>query len=75
MFTNMFTFFSQSVCNLGVWCLSIQQFPSLYLAENFHSLLRAIVHALDNPIGSLSITFEATQVIFMFAVVTFVLII
>ncbi|KAH7861068.1 hypothetical protein Vadar_021271 [Vaccinium darrowii] len=53
----------KSVCNLGVWCLSIQQFPSLYLAENFHSLLRAIVHALDNPIGSLSITFEATQAV------------
>ncbi|KAI8570688.1 hypothetical protein RHMOL_Rhmol01G0055200 [Rhododendron molle] len=53
----------KSVCNLGVWCLSVQQFPSLYLAANFHSLLRAIVHALDNPIGSLSTTFEATQAV------------
>lgn len=52
----------QSVCNLGVWCISIQQFNKQILASHFHSLLQAVVHALDNPIGSLSTTFEATQV-------------
>ncbi|KAF5934925.1 hypothetical protein HYC85_026054 [Camellia sinensis] len=51
----------KSVCNLGVWCISIQQFDASYLTPSFHSLLRAIVHALDNPIGSLSTTFEAIQ--------------
>lgn len=40
----------------------MQQFNSLLLDENFQSLLRAIIYALDNPIGSLSITFEAMQV-------------
>lgn len=51
----------KSACNLGVWCISIQQLGASFLATHFHSLLRAIVHALDNPMGSLSTTFEATQ--------------
>ncbi|CAL0330479.1 unnamed protein product [Lupinus luteus] len=37
------------------------------LATYFDSLLRAIVHALDNPMGSLSTTFEATQAIMKLA--------
>ncbi|KAL6974136.1 hypothetical protein U1Q18_028319 [Sarracenia purpurea var. burkii] len=57
----------KSICNLGVWCISIQQFEAFYLAANFHSLLRAIVHALDNPFGSLSTTFEATQAVMKLA--------
>lgn len=56
----------QSACNLGVWCLSVQQLAASFLVTHFHSLLRAIVHALDNPMGSLSTTFEATQVQFPF---------
>ncbi|RVW74107.1 hypothetical protein CK203_052198 [Vitis vinifera] len=52
----------KTVCNLGVWCISIQQFSASFLATHFHCLLRAIVHALDNPIGSLSTTYEAIQV-------------
>ncbi|MCH96847.1 telomere-associated protein RIF1, partial [Trifolium medium] len=51
----------KTVCNLGVWCLSVQQLGVSFLVNHFHSLLRAIVHALDNPMGSLSTTFEATQ--------------
>ncbi|KAJ0091514.1 hypothetical protein Patl1_13891 [Pistacia atlantica] len=51
----------KSVCNLGVWCISIQQLNASFLAAHFHSLLRAVVYALDNPIGSLSTTFEALQ--------------
>ncbi|XP_015081032.1 uncharacterized protein LOC107024552 [Solanum pennellii] len=57
----------KSVCNLGVWCISMQQFNSLLLDENFQSLLRAITYALDNPIGSLSITFEAMQAVMKLA--------
>ncbi|XP_057768027.1 uncharacterized protein LOC130988248 [Salvia miltiorrhiza] len=53
----------KSVCNLGVWCISIQQLSSSMLEQHFHSLLRAVTHALDNPIGSLSITFEAMQAV------------
>ncbi|KAH6824490.1 hypothetical protein C2S53_002900 [Perilla frutescens var. hirtella] len=53
----------KSVCNLGVWCISIQQLSSSMLDRHFHSLLRAVTHALDNPIGSLSITFEAMQAV------------
>ncbi|QCD80619.1 telomere-associated protein RIF1 [Vigna unguiculata] len=46
-----------------VWCLSVQQLDATFLVTHFHYLLRAIVHALDNPMGSLSTTFEATQAI------------
>ncbi|KAL3532297.1 hypothetical protein ACH5RR_005818 [Cinchona calisaya] len=53
----------KSVCNLGVWCISIQQFSVAILDAHFHSLLRSIVYALDNPFGSLSITFEAMQAV------------
>ncbi|XP_063947095.1 uncharacterized protein LOC108216890 isoform X2 [Daucus carota subsp. sativus] len=53
----------KSVCNLGVWCISIQQLNLSFLADKHHSLLRAIIHALDNPIGSLSTTFEAMQAV------------
>ncbi|XP_061350669.1 uncharacterized protein LOC133295827 [Gastrolobium bilobum] len=53
----------KSACNLGVWCLSVQQLGASLLVSHFHSLLRAIVHALDNPMGSLSTTFEATQAV------------
>ncbi|KGN65369.2 hypothetical protein Csa_023492 [Cucumis sativus] len=51
----------KSVCNLGVWCISIQQLDSDILAVHFQSLLLAVTHALDNPYGSLSTTFEAIQ--------------
>lgn len=45
-----------------MWCISIQQLDASYLDSHFDSLLRAIVHSLDNPVGSLSTTFEAIQV-------------
>ncbi|PIA42357.1 hypothetical protein AQUCO_02000070v1 [Aquilegia coerulea] len=57
----------KAVCNLGVWCISMQQLNASFLARNFHSLLRAIIHALDNPIGSLSTTFEAMQAVIKLA--------
>nr|XP_012463502.1 unnamed protein product [Gossypium raimondii] len=53
----------KSVCNLGVWCISMQQFDATLLAACFDTLLQAVVHALDNPIGSLSTTFEAMQAV------------
>ncbi|XP_022731689.1 uncharacterized protein LOC111286137 isoform X8 [Durio zibethinus] len=53
----------KSVCNLGVWCISTQQFDATLLAAFFDTLLQAVVHALDNPIGSLSTTFEAMQAV------------
>ena len=42
----------------------MQQFDAAALASHFQSLLRAVVHALENPFGSLSTTFEAIQVAF-----------
>ncbi|XP_038880719.1 uncharacterized protein LOC120072323 isoform X2 [Benincasa hispida] len=53
----------KSVCNLGVWCISIQQLDADILAVHFQSLLLAVTYALDNPNGSLSTTFEAMQAI------------
>ncbi|KAL5547772.1 hypothetical protein UlMin_003003 [Ulmus minor] len=58
----------KTVCNLGVWCISIQQFKEPVIAAHFHSLLQAVVHALDNPMGSLSTTFEAIQAVMRLAV-------
>ncbi|XP_021760749.1 uncharacterized protein LOC110725593 [Chenopodium quinoa] len=55
------------VCNLGVWCISIQQLDASHLASHFESLLRAVVHSLDNPTGSLSTTFEAIQAVMKLA--------
>ncbi|KAJ0488153.1 putative telomere-associated protein Rif1 [Helianthus annuus] len=53
----------KSVCNLGVWCISVQQLNTSFLDAHIESLVRAIVHALDNPTGSLSTTFEAMQAV------------
>ncbi|XP_077222647.1 uncharacterized protein LOC143856338 [Tasmannia lanceolata] len=53
----------KAICNLGVWCISIQQFDASFIASHLHSLLRAVIHALDNPVGSLSTTFEAIQAV------------
>ncbi|XP_061951001.1 uncharacterized protein LOC133674057 isoform X2 [Populus nigra] len=57
----------KSVCNLGVWCISMQQFEASILVGCFNSVLQAVVHALDNPIGSLSTTFEAMQAVMKLA--------
>ncbi|XP_057537577.1 uncharacterized protein LOC130815209 isoform X1 [Amaranthus tricolor] len=55
------------VCNLAVWCISVQQLDASSLASHFDPLLRAIVHSLDNPFGSLSTTFEAIQAVMKLA--------
>ncbi|KAF8034559.1 hypothetical protein BT93_C0776 [Corymbia citriodora subsp. variegata] len=57
----------KSVCNLGMWCISMQQFDGSLLNAHFQSLLKAIIHALDNPFGSLSTTFEAIQALMKIA--------
>ncbi|KAK9130632.1 hypothetical protein Sjap_011119 [Stephania japonica] len=58
---------TKAVCNLGVWCISIQQLTATLLASHFSSLLRAVIHALDNSFDSLSITYEALQAILKLA--------
>jgi hypothetical protein len=66
VFNSCFILFNsllQSVCNLGVWCVSVQQLEPLVIQDQTTPLLTAIVHALDNQFGSLSTTFEAAQVI------------
>ncbi|KAF4346088.1 hypothetical protein G4B88_030865 [Cannabis sativa] len=52
-----------SLCNLGVWCISIQQLNESVLVPHFDSLLQAVVHGVENPMGSLSTTYEAIQAI------------
>ncbi|KAM7512694.1 hypothetical protein LguiB_011569 [Lonicera macranthoides] len=39
------------------------KFNASLLAAHLQSLLRAVIHALDNPIGSLSTTYEAIQAV------------
>jgi telomere-associated protein RIF1 len=53
----------QAICNLAVWCISVQQLEALVVEDKTSPVLNAIVYALDNPFGSLSTTFEAVQVI------------
>uniref|UniRef100_A0A453L8V4 Uncharacterized protein n=1 Tax=Aegilops tauschii subsp. strangulata TaxID=200361 RepID=A0A453L8V4_AEGTS len=53
-----------AICNLAVWCISVQQLEASVVEDGLTPLLNAIVYALDNPFGSLSTTFEAIQVIF-----------
>uniref|UniRef100_A0A7N0U100 Telomere-associated protein Rif1 N-terminal domain-containing protein n=1 Tax=Kalanchoe fedtschenkoi TaxID=63787 RepID=A0A7N0U100_KALFE len=57
----------KSVCNLAVWCISVQQFSGSFFSERFDSVIIAVVHALDNPAGSSSTTFEAIQAIIKLA--------
>uniref|UniRef100_A0ACD5Y121 Uncharacterized protein n=1 Tax=Avena sativa TaxID=4498 RepID=A0ACD5Y121_AVESA len=51
----------KAICNLAVWCISIQQLEASVVEDRATPLLTAIVYALDNPFGSLSTTFEAAQ--------------
>lgn len=53
----------QSVCNLGMWCISVQQLEPMIIDDRADLIVTAVVYALDNPFGSLSTTFEAAQVI------------
>ncbi|XP_047049447.1 uncharacterized protein LOC124654489 [Lolium rigidum] len=51
----------KAICNLAVWCISVQQLEALVVEDKTSPVLNAIVYALDNPFGSLSTTFEAVQ--------------
>nr|BAD72285.1 hypothetical protein [Oryza sativa Japonica Group] len=53
----------KAICNLGVWCISVQELEAVVVDHRATSLLTAIVHAIDNPFCSLSTTFEAVQAI------------
>nr|XP_034590418.1 uncharacterized protein LOC117852429 isoform X2 [Setaria viridis] len=57
----------KSVCNLGIWCISVQQLEPLIIDDRADLIVAAIVYALDNPFGSLSTTFEAAQAIMKLA--------
>ncbi|KAJ4831051.1 hypothetical protein Tsubulata_001787 [Turnera subulata] len=57
----------KSVCNIGVWCISMQQFNTSFLDASFQPALRAVIYALENPVGSLSTSFEAMQAIIKLA--------
>ncbi|XP_025813423.1 uncharacterized protein LOC112890780 isoform X2 [Panicum hallii] len=57
----------KSVCNLGIWCVSVQQLEPSIIEDRAYPVVTAIVHALDNPFGSLSTTFEAAQAIMKLA--------
>ncbi|XP_044392208.1 pre-mRNA-processing factor 40 homolog B [Triticum aestivum] len=51
----------KAICNLAVWCISVQQLEASVVEDGLTPLLNAIVYALDNPFGSLSTAFEAIQ--------------
>nr|CAB3467194.1 unnamed protein product [Digitaria exilis] len=59
--------FFLSACNLGAWCISVQKLEPLIIEDRADPVVTAIVHALDNPFGSLSTTFEAAQAIMKLA--------
>ncbi|KAI0511087.1 hypothetical protein KFK09_011709 [Dendrobium nobile] len=51
----------KAICNLGVWCVSVQQLDTFLIELCIDSVLGAVEYAIDNPFGSLSTTFEAIQ--------------
>ncbi|KAK8953343.1 hypothetical protein KSP40_PGU019320 [Platanthera guangdongensis] len=53
----------KAICNLGVWCLSVQQLDAFTVECCIDNVLRAVVYAIDNPFGSSSTTFEAVQAV------------
>ncbi|KAF0901645.1 hypothetical protein E2562_003597 [Oryza meyeriana var. granulata] len=53
----------KAICNLGIWCISVQQLEAVIVDDRATSLLTTIVHGIDNPFCSLSTTFEAAQAI------------
>ncbi|GAB2289180.1 hypothetical protein Dimus_023483 [Dionaea muscipula] len=59
---NIASFVVVSLASL-ITTTKIKQLESSFLVTHFDSLLRAVIHALDNPIGSLSTTFEAIQAV------------
>lgn len=52
----------QAVCNSAVWCITQQNLPHSVLAPLHPYLLRSLLHALSNPMGSSSIVSEACKV-------------
>ncbi|KAJ7526714.1 hypothetical protein O6H91_16G019400 [Diphasiastrum complanatum] len=51
------------LCNLGIWCISVQRFDATLLSLHVKVIIEALVHAVDNPFGSLAVTFEAFQAV------------
>ena len=47
---------------LAAWCVSQQQLPAGMLRPQLTSMLTALRHALDNPMGSMAVIVEAMQV-------------
>ena len=52
----------QRVVALAAWCVSQQQLPPGMLRPHLTSMLTALRHALDNPMGSMAVVVEAMQV-------------
>ncbi|XP_028550091.1 uncharacterized protein LOC110091900 isoform X2 [Dendrobium catenatum] len=57
----------KAICNLGVWCVSVQQLDTFIIELCIDSVLGAVEYAIDNPFGSLSTTFEAIQALMKIA--------
>ncbi|EFJ17162.1 hypothetical protein SELMODRAFT_421171 [Selaginella moellendorffii] len=46
---------------LSMWCVSVQQFKASIIENHFENLINAVVCAVNNHLGSLSVIFEALQ--------------
>ncbi|XP_020591957.1 uncharacterized protein LOC110032622 isoform X2 [Phalaenopsis equestris] len=57
----------KAICNLGVWCFSIQQLDGFIIECCIDTILGAVYYAIDNPFNSLSTTFEAIQAVMKLA--------
>ncbi|MCO5610012.1 hypothetical protein L7F22_064247 [Adiantum nelumboides] len=53
----------KGLCRLGVWCLGVQEFGVWLLETQSHLIAKAITHAIDNPMGSKAVTYEALQAV------------
>lgn len=60
---------NKMLCNLAVWCLSVQNFPKASFVQPniLNDVLKSVVHAIETPFKSSTIELEAISVNFLFS--------
>lgn len=51
----------QTICSLGLWCLAVQEMKTSLVASHLKMIVAVLLHGIDNPLGSMVITYEAFQ--------------
>ncbi|CAM6092691.1 unnamed protein product [Calypogeia fissa] len=54
---------NKAICSLGLWCLAMQELKTSLVALHLKMVVAVLMHGIDNPLGSVAITYEAFQAI------------